>query len=452
MDRLDFVLPEFTRIIWVSEEARDIWQPRIANVNSAWPQIELGTVTAGLRRGALQTIAPDRLMDLQVFCYDNDLEFIILGQEGAAKVYGNASVPVEQGKPWNYRVYVGDSPKVFMKAWLESDNLTIGAYLGYPSCCSEFFQENWVNRGWRDLTYPMTRNTDHVGTFHTNILLRHLGIRAVFHLPCSFDCDITPFVGQKILQYAVQAGFDMEVAWLTDILNWPVRWSSLHGVAMITTPVLKIITSSDALPEEVRYDLPGSGYPEGGATGTEFPFQSSRPISMLQGIKDTWTDNGFSSFSVMRKAHDLIIKSVSKILLDSGRVLDLGCGNGVLLERIVDQYRYLVPYGVENWTERYVRAVERIGENIKCGNIFNTSFYLKDDFQLVIISLNRFNEVEGEDAEMLLKHLRAHTRYLIVTTYFEPWIPELDTLLYRHFTLVDSEATESCESRIYKPK
>ena len=29
MERLDFTLPDFTRVSWVSDDARDVWEPRL---------------------------------------------------------------------------------------------------------------------------------------------------------------------------------------------------------------------------------------------------------------------------------------------------------------------------------------------------------------------------------------------------------------------------------------
>ena len=50
----------------------------------------------------------------------------------------------------------------------------------------------------------------------------------------------------------------------------------------------------------VELDRPGQVYPEEGATGTVFPFQQTR-TSMLEAIKDTWTDNGFVSLLLYAK-------------------------------------------------------------------------------------------------------------------------------------------------------
>ena len=153
----------------------------------------------------------------------------------------------------------------------------------------------------------------------------------------------------------------------------------------------------------------------------------------------------------MRKAHNIILKAVSTILLESGRLLDLGCGNGVLLERITKEASYLVPYGVEAESERYWKAVERVGENVKWCDIFSTDAYLHDNFELTLIALNRFAEVTEDKADMFLRHLRNHTKFLIVYSY-EEWKGELDSLIYRHFTYASMDQDEATEVRILRPR
>jgi len=224
----------------------------------------------------------------------------------------------------------------------------------------------------------------------------------------------------------------------------------MHGVAIITTPVVKVITSSDPLEGRVDLDRPGGTYPEEGASGNEFPFSQGH-TSLLEGIRDTWTDNGFSSFSSMRKAHALIVRTISTIYLDSGRVLDLGCGNGVLLERIHKEFQYLMPYGVEHNSGAYSRAVERIGETITFCDIYDTNKYLEENFQITLISLNRLKEVDEVQSDMLLLHLRSHAAFLLVYSY-EDWKPELDTALSRHFHIAGIERDEHSEVRILRPR
>lgn len=416
MNRLDVKLPEFTRVAWVSEQARKAWEYRIDAIITAWSEIERSTVLAGIRAGGLQAIEPDNLTRFQQWCFDQNIGMAILGRAGVTPVYGNAMTPVVEGQPWTYRVYYGLDPAGFAKAW-GTDELKVGKLLGYPSCCSTFFRTFWTEAGWRDLTYPMAscESGRVVGPATCNILLRHIGVRSVFHLPCSFNCVPTDILGKQILEHGAKTGFADEMGWINEMLNWPVRWSSLHGVAIVTTPILKIVFSSDALAEAAVLDREGDSYPAEGATGVEFPFRSTRPM-MLQGLDDTWSDNGFPNLFAMRHAHDQIIDAIADLPIQPGRVLDLGCGNGVLLEKIRSAYPSMITAGVDLDEDKCHRAALRKNTTFQC-DIVDTQSYLADKYELILISLNRFKEL---NFDLLLYRLREHTRFLLVYTY-EDW-------------------------------
>lgn len=235
------------------------------------------------------------------------------------------------------------------------------------------------------------------------------------------------------------------------MLNWPIRWSSLHGIAIITTPVLKIVTSSDALAETVIVDRNGPIYPDEGATGVDYPFRATRPIQ-LQTLQDTWSDNGFASFSAMEASHNVILRAIDKTFLGVGTVLDIGCGNGLLLEKISNQFHYLSPAGVEMEEDRYKAATARLGGRIIYGNVYSTIGFLGGIlYELVLISVNRLIEVEREQAELLVKQLRDSTRYLIVYTY-DGWKQETDKLLLENFDFFGSEYDGQTSVQILKPK
>lgn len=428
MNRLGFKLPEFTRIVWASAAARGMWEPRIQQVSNVWQHIEKATVSA-IRPGGLQSVKPEDLCDFQAYCHNAQIEFAIVQREGVSPVYGNSSVPVISGRPWQYRVYMGENPKEFLRAWTDSDQIRIGQMLGYPVCCSKFFQHYWVARGYRDLTIPM----DKVDGPHTcNILLRHLGIRPVFHLPCSLNCSETSKLARSIIQYGHRLGYGVEMGWLEGMLGWPVKWSSLHGVSITETPVVKVIASSDALAEVCTYER-------------------ANRTSMLDGIRDTWSDNGFASFLAMRQAHALIIQTVERIMFDPGNLLDLGCGNGILLDRLNTKFPQLTPFGVESDPERAQRATERIGSGIVQADIFKANGVLKQDYEIILLSLNRIKEVEDSEADLLLRHLRGHTKYLLIYSY-EGWDETYDSLVAQHFAFVGMTQDSSSEVKICRPR
>jgi hypothetical protein len=140
-----------------------------------------------------------------------------------------------------------------------------------------------MEQGLVDTTWPMatmtmappegTKSIEVTQVFsETNVLWRWLGIRAVPHLPCSFDCQHSIALGKKLMEMGRYAGYQDEMDWLLEILSWPVEWSALHGIAEIKTPILKISTRTDAtgLKYVVRYK--GDVYPSEGAQGLNFPY------------------------------------------------------------------------------------------------------------------------------------------------------------------------------------
>jgi hypothetical protein len=118
------------------------------------------------------------------------------------------------------------------------------------------------------------RQIDVQGSIFTNVLWRSVGVRAVPHLPCRFDCHATQKFGQLFIDTAIQLGFQDEIGWLSQILSWPVEWSALHGIAVIKTPVLKISTRTDATAEKLTVRCLGNDSPKEGAQGLAFPYRT----------------------------------------------------------------------------------------------------------------------------------------------------------------------------------
>jgi hypothetical protein len=79
-----------------------------------------------------------------------------------------------------------------------------------------------------------------------NILGRWLGVRAVAHLPCRFDCPESVAFAQRLLEIGTNNGYGEEVSWITEILSWPAEWSALHGIAEVKWPIVKLSTRTDA--------------------------------------------------------------------------------------------------------------------------------------------------------------------------------------------------------------
>jgi len=426
--RLDFSVPEFTQIVWVSPEARAIWEKRISDISRAWIYFERLAVSQDLKPLALQHCDPKELPTLMRACSDLGLTVIPLRQEAmASTTYGNAAMQFVEGKPWVYRIVIGNEDKVyeFMQAWDSNDDRKIGEALGFPSCCQEFFYRNWVVDHWRDLTYPMVRDTFGDATHYRvsgpgacNILLRWLGVRMVSHLPCNFQCEKTAQMADELMQTFTEY-YPNESNWMRQMLEWPIRWDSLHGIAIISTPVLKIVTSSDPLSERVIVDRNGMVYPSEGASGNQFPFKVISPVRFYKSEDETnYSDNGFSSRDTMNKAHSFVIKMVKSIDERLTSIIDLGCGNASLLQKLGIIYPEAQLIGVEIDAGRYNRANARLSRGkVLHSGIVNLIPIVSGD--LIMISVNRLLEMGDDTRNEFFETAGPDVKYILIYSYGE---------------------------------
>lgn len=236
------VLPDFTRWIWLSEEARSVWQLRIAAISRAWAQVEAASVVRGIRHSMLAFPAIEHLPKAVQDAADHGLLLLPLALESAGDSYSASSSAYKSGQPGKYRCAVTRPEYAgrWLTAYRENDELAIGELLGYPSCCAEFYRRVWVQQQCVDTTEHMAINGTE-GPPEANILLRWLSVRLVPHLPCSFGCERTVKFGQALGELWELMGFGQELRWAHEMLSWPMEWSALHGVAEIRTPVLTIM-------------------------------------------------------------------------------------------------------------------------------------------------------------------------------------------------------------------
>ena len=211
MERLPFVLPDFTRIMWVSDRAREI----LGAENPAdYPSVARDRVARCCRRR--QGVRHHERRRGRSRRRRRALGSITGSPRcrsrcrGPARTYASTPVPVAPGRPFAFRTVVGrlDDLQAFRSAWKATDENALGRLLGYPSCCTAFFRRVWVEDAMVDTTWPMalasagesngTRAVTVSGLPEANILWRWMGVRAVPHLPCRFDCQATVRPGSPI--------------------------------------------------------------------------------------------------------------------------------------------------------------------------------------------------------------------------------------------------------------
>ncbi len=278
--RLGFSPPQFLRKAWVSDAAEALHGPRIAQAARAWTLAEQRSASTVRPCALIVVDAAERKA-----CVDGlraaGLEIEVLRIE-------DVSPPGAAEPSLITHLAAGGRADVrrFRKAWIASDNATMGTLLGYPACCRAFFAEVFSRRRLFDpvwLTACATQGAvfdgDSVtasGPPETNVLLRRLGVRAVPHLPCSFSCAESVALAQAIHQLGCSLGHAQEMAWLNEMLDWNISWSARNGLAEIRTPVLKLATHTDACKGVRTLRRPGGTTPDLAAHGLDFPYLAPR--------------------------------------------------------------------------------------------------------------------------------------------------------------------------------
>lgn len=452
MERLDFTLPDFTRLAWVNDGAERVWQPRLQRIATAWAETEWRAVLAGVRSCSVTMASPEEFLSMGAAWAEEGLNALPVEMTGVSgQPYSATGVPFEAGQPFVFRFVVGRPGDVasFKAAWDAGDQEAIGDHLGYPSCCREFFRRVWVDDGMVDTTWPMaaatagaaagTTTIEVSGPPEANILWRWMGVRAVPHLPCRLDCPATVDLGARLIEVGRKAGFTEEMDWLTEILSWSVEWSALHGIAQVKTPVLKVSTRTDATTRPYVVRRRGTVHPAEGVRGLAFPFEVPVRLRLTEsrgfrrGLENAvrlhprpqWyaTDNGFSSVGAMHDAHRPIVEAaVAALGQDGGNVIDLGCGNGALLERLASVAAGVVPFGVEVDPLRIEHARQLHGghsDNFVSGDMFDSHELWVEGrrYALAILMPGRLLESDERRAAALRERLRESCDKVLVYAY-----------------------------------
>jgi hypothetical protein len=331
-NRLPFRLPEFApRIGWVSPAARETWEPRIAAISAAWLVVERESVVAGVRKSALQNVTPEELPALMAAMAGKGVSVIPLTRTAHANGYQSATRALSPGEPWAYRCAI--TQPQFATYWSKvglANDAAIGELLGTPECCRRFFDRVWSAERWMDTTWPYAQGDIAAGSL--NMLWRWLGVRPVSHLPCSPHCRESLALAEKLKALLPPE----ERFWFREILSWSVKWTALHGVAEITSPIHRMSVPTDATSDRLEVRYLGA---------------AAKPLSLLRASDPA--DNGFSSLAAMVKAHDELVALAGG---PYDTILDLGCGDGTLARRIPAKRRI----GIEIDPARAAKARNRL--------------------------------------------------------------------------------------------
>jgi trans-aconitate methyltransferase len=139
----------------------------------------------------------------------------------------------------------------------------------------------------------------------------------------------------------------------------------------------------------------------------------------------------------MDRAHELVGDVAAQVLAGSGGpVLDLGCGNAMLLKRIVARAgSHVIPFGLDLQRQHIEHARVVLPENaanFQVGDMFADDLEWKQRrYRLVLISANRLLEVSETKAREFTDCLLTLCDHLLAYRYPSPSPADLDALADR---------------------
>src|SRR5947209_13902428 len=223
---LNFRLRAPVRLSWTSEPARELWAPRLAAARDALDAPEPGATLVAIR--------PDRARAIRDAAARAGLHVQTLTDDALGdqpQPAGGALITLAVGT----RARIG----AIVAAVIARDAHALAAASGLPACC--------ITAAWRDSAFDPVwcAATPHaIGLTaelpclpETNALLRPLGLRIAPVAACSASCAAMRAFGRARLDRL--AASSPAGALLAEMLDWPARWSALHGIAETVTPVVR---------------------------------------------------------------------------------------------------------------------------------------------------------------------------------------------------------------------
>jgi hypothetical protein len=165
--------------------------------------LEILYILEGIKPVARQGFYDSELPAVKQFCRQHNLHLelspykVILVDANYPGQYSNKGVKVKADDPRRgmYFAYISkDETKAIQASCLELKNRhkELGLALGYPECCSNFFQRYEPHCSKLDSNYTgpcLTNSKGRIFPFQNNILKQSQDITLLNHFPCSLACQ-----------------------------------------------------------------------------------------------------------------------------------------------------------------------------------------------------------------------------------------------------------------------
>jgi len=260
-------IKSFSRLIWKTAESKNTWESCISRISSFVSELEILSVVEDHRKAAWQTISEDEMTTFSERMNKQGLYAVPIARVAKFEGFAHRHEAPSKDKISNICVIVAKTLSIveeFRHAYHAKDSVIQGRLLGYPECCSHFFQKVWA-QGFIDPIWQMAENSKRVEKLdgnsvkvfaspYSNPLLRYIGVRAGFHIPCAFDCEESVKVNKQRLELGHKIDSQL-CSKLEKLLRLPMRWDVLNGIGQVSTPYFYIVFQSVPVTEKYSVEV-----------------------------------------------------------------------------------------------------------------------------------------------------------------------------------------------------
>lgn len=272
-------------IEYASVTARNEWAKKIEQANIL-PRLEHETVKHGQRPcGLLFGVEPAQLDELtSKYAKDGFTLEPIARMALAGEGFSHFVEPPKNSDAYRLKCVIARRQRDvdrFVVADRERDDLKIGQMLGYPKCCSRFFERVWrqscFDPIWEtaeNTKGDAVRSTDvcrdvlgnavertialapHTEACKISSCLRYIGVRITSHFACTANCRSSIKIANQRISLARHLDI-IGVNAALEILRLPCRWECQQGLAVVSTPAFRF--SVPSMPYAVKHIVQQEG-------------------------------------------------------------------------------------------------------------------------------------------------------------------------------------------------
>jgi len=274
----NFNIHSFSRTVWLTKKAREVWEKPLRDITQLVQELEVLSVVEGHRLCSWQTIPSEQVLEQAKKWANLGLVALPVKEVASFQGFAHRHETPAPGGPKSVCFVVSRDIKncvQYQEAFDAGDNITQGRLLGFPECCCKFFEESWKSGCFDPMWQAAQRSLviENGERFvkiaahpHSNALLRYAGVRVGFHIPCSFNCQETVRVASTRMELARKRDESLSVL-LEALLQMPMRWDVLHGLAVIKTPIFYLVVQSVPTTERYVVEVDGSFVPQEAENG-----------------------------------------------------------------------------------------------------------------------------------------------------------------------------------------